>query len=61
MSDDTKGATRRDFLKIAATGAPAAAVVAVAGGSEAAAAPAPGSAGLRRTAHVEKYLETARF
>ena len=41
--------------------APAVAVTAVAGGSEAEAATASGKSGYRRTEHVEKYLETARF
>jgi anaerobic selenocysteine-containing dehydrogenase len=62
MAEEKAGASRRDFLKLAAAGAPAAAVAAAAGGGEAeAAAPGGASAGLRKTAHVEKYLETARF
>lgn len=52
---------RRNFLKLAATAAPAAAVTAVAGG-EAEASEAPGEgAGLRKTPHVEAYLASARF
>lgn len=52
---------RRNFLKLAATAAPAAAVTAVAGGeAEATEAPAEG-AGLRKTPHVEAYLASARF
>ena len=62
MSDEKAGSSRRDFLKLAATGAPAVAVVAVTGGrAEAASLDAAQGAGLRRTAHVDKYLETARF
>jgi len=57
---DQKAASRRDFLKLAAAAAPATAVTVVAGGTEAAAAETA-TAGLRKTAHVEKYLETARF
>lgn len=63
MTESKAAASRRDFLKLAAAGAPAVAVTAVAGTrAEAgvAAAEAPGE-GLRRTEHVEKYLETARF
>ena len=61
MDDKKKdGATRRDFLKLAGTSAPAA-VAAVAVGSEAAADEVqPGSA-LRKTEHVKKYLASARF
>ena len=61
MKDDKAQASRRDFLKLATVAAPAAAVTAVAGGGEAEAAPASGKSGYRRTEHVEKYLETARF
>ena len=51
---------RRGFLKLASLAAPAAAVTAATGG-EAEAEEAPQGAGLRKTAHVKKYLETARF
>ena len=62
MSDEKAGTSRRDFLRLAATGAPAVAVTAVAGTTaEAAAGPEAPAEGLRRTAHVKKYLETARF
>lgn len=56
-----EGASRRDFLKLAGTSAPAA-VAAVAVGTESAAADEaqPGSA-LRKTEHVKKYLASARF
>lgn len=51
---------RRGFLKLASL-APVAAVTAGAGGkAEAAGTPGKG-AGLRKTEHVRKYLETARF
>lgn len=54
-------ASRRDFLKLAATGAPAAAIAAVAGTAEAE-TPKPQPGGVyAKTEHVEKYLETARF
>ena len=55
-------ATRRDFLKLAGASAPAAAVAVVApGAAKAAAADETSREGLRRTEHVRKYLETARF
>ena len=65
MSDDKRAerpdAGRRSFLKLASISAPAAAIAAAAGEAEAATeAPAAGR-GLRKTAHVKKYLETARF
>lgn len=63
MSDDKAATSRRDFLKLASVTAPAVAVVAVtgAGTAEAAGARESGSGGYRRTEHVEKYLESARF
>ena len=52
---------RRNFLKLAAASAPAAALTAVAG-TEAAATEIQGTpGGLQMTDHVKKYLETARF
>ncbi len=52
---------RRGFLKLASLAAPAVAVTAASGG-RAEADETPGkSAGLRKTEHVKKYLETARF
>ncbi len=61
MSDDKAATSRRDFLKLASVTAPAVAVVAVTGAETAEAAPVEGSEGYRRTEHVEKYLESARF
>ena len=62
MSEDRKGSSRRDFLKLASTAAPAAAVASVAGTGEAEAAVADASqAGYRKTEHVKKYLDSARF
>lgn len=57
-----KGNTRRDFLKLAGTAAPAAAV-AVAGSSKQAeaAAPDPGVTKMQDTAHTRAYLASARF
>lgn len=52
---------RRNFLRLAATAAPVAAVTAVTG-SEANAEPLDtGGAGLRKTPHVKAYLDSARF
>ncbi len=58
---DRAQTTRRDFLKLAATGAPAAAVAVAAGGEVAEAGEGPAALGLRKTDHVKAYLETARF
>lgn len=63
MDDKKKeGASRRDFLKLAGTSAPAAVAAVAVGTTEAAAeeAAAQGS-GLRKTDHVKKYLASARF
>ncbi|UOM35267.1 hypothetical protein [Acuticoccus sp. I52.16.1] len=55
-------ATRRDALKLVGIGAPLAAATTVVGGTEAAAATeAPKTEGLRKTEHVAKYLDSARF
>ncbi|WP_425044116.1 twin-arginine translocation signal domain-containing protein [Primorskyibacter sp. S87] len=55
------GATRRDFLKLAGTAAPAAAV-AVAAGSEAEAADLPSDeTRIQDTAHTRAYFDSARF
>ncbi|PCJ90469.1 MAG: twin-arginine translocation pathway signal protein [Hyphomicrobiales bacterium] len=63
MSKQDKSTSRRDFLKLAGAGAPVAAMAVVTGGTEAVAAQAVTDAGegLRKTDHVLKYLETARF
>jgi len=63
MSKKTEdGASRRDFLKLAATGAPAVAVVtAVTGGQAEAAEPDLASSRIQDTAHTRAYLDSARF
>jgi hypothetical protein len=64
MTDQTKAASRRDFLKIAGTAAPAAAAVAVVAGSGAQAAADPvdlSSEKMQDTAHTRAYLESTRF
>lgn len=59
--DSTAESSRRDFLKLAVTAAPAAAAVAATGGQARAAVDAPSSLGLQKTEHVKKYLDSARF
>ncbi|ETX16226.1 twin-arginine translocation pathway signal protein [Roseivivax halodurans JCM 10272] len=63
MSDTTQaGASRRNFLKLAGTAAPAAAAAVALGGHEAEAAePAGPHKGLADTAHTRAYFDTARF
>ncbi|MHA6325088.1 twin-arginine translocation signal domain-containing protein [Roseivivax sp. CAU 1753] len=57
------GASRRDFLKLAGTTAPAAlAAVAVAGTEAEASAPTDaGKSGMQDTAHTRAYFDSARF
>jgi len=62
--DDNKkkdGASRRDFLKLAGTSAPAAVAAVAVSGSEAAADEVDQGSGVRKTEHVKKYLASARF
>ena len=54
------GASRRDFLKLAGTSAPAAVAVLATGTAASAETPEEGS-GMRKTDHVKKYLASARF
>lgn len=56
------GATRRDFLKIVGTAAPAAFVAVASGTSAVAASPADLSSNeMQDTAHTRAYLDSARF
>jgi hypothetical protein len=56
------GSSRRDFLRLAATGAPLAAVaVAVSGQSAEAAEPDLASDRMQDTAHTRAYFDSARF
>ncbi|TNF58246.1 MAG: twin-arginine translocation signal domain-containing protein [Rhodobacteraceae bacterium] len=56
------GASRRDFLKLAGTAAPAAVAAAALSGAQAEAAELPtGETRLQDTAHTRAYLESARF
>ncbi|MFD1343314.1 twin-arginine translocation signal domain-containing protein [Litorisediminicola beolgyonensis] len=62
MSETKPEASRRDFLKLAGTAAPAAVAAVAVSGSEAEAAPAEGpQKGLADTAHTRAYYASARF
>lgn len=65
MSRKTEAATsRRDFLKLAATSAPAAAVAVATtatGTAAEAATPDPASDTMQDTAHTRAYFDSARF
>lgn len=61
MAED-KGASRRDFLKLAGTTAPLAAVAVVASGTETEAAePDLTSEKMQDTAHTRAYFASAKF
>lgn len=60
MTEKTK-ASRRDFLKLAGTSAPVAALAVAAGGEVEAAEPDLTSDKMQDTAHTRAYLESARF
>jgi len=62
MSRREDGASRRDFLKLAGTAAPAAAVAVAAGGqAQAAAEPDLSQETMQDTAHTRAYFESAKF
>lgn len=64
MSDKAKTANegRRNFLKLAAVAGPVAASTALGTApAEAATEAEPEGTGLRKTAHVKAYLDSARF
>jgi len=58
--DDKTVRGRRDFLKLAAVGAPAAAAASVATGGAALAAE-PTELGYTETPHIKAYLDSCRF
>ncbi|MEX5727186.1 hypothetical protein Ga0609869_000539 [Rhodovulum iodosum] len=60
-TDQPKDAGRRNFLALATTAAPAVAVTALAGQQAEAAETEDQGSGLRKTAHVRAYLDSARF
>lgn len=62
MTKENKGASRRDFLKLASTAAPAAAVAVATSGTAAEAQPVDlQSDKMQDTAHTRAYLDSARF
>lgn len=62
MSEKMQGASRRDFLKLAGTTAPVAAVALAASSETAEANPVDLSSGkMQDTAHTRAYLDSARF
>ena len=62
MTKKTDGTNRRDFLKLAGTTAPVAAVALAAGATEAEAQPVDlTSEKMQDTAHTRAYLDSARF
>lgn len=62
MTEKQKDASRRDFLKLAGTAAPAAIAVAAGGATQAAADTADlTSETMQDTAHTRAYFESARF
>ena len=63
MDNQKRENSRRRFLRLAATAAPAAVAVAVApnAAAEVIKKDIPKSRGLRDTEHTRKYLESARF
>jgi len=64
MTGKTEGSSRRDFLKLAGTVAPAAAVAVATAGSEANVAPAEpdlSSDKMQDMAHTRAYYAAARF
>lgn len=62
MTKKTDGTNRRDFLKLAGTTAPVAAVALAAGATQAEAQPVDlNSETMQDTAHTRAYLDSARF
>ena len=60
MSKNDKSTSRRDFLKMSAVGAPAAAAVSLVG-NKALADETKKKLGLQKGAYYKKYLELAKF
>lgn len=62
MTDKNKGSSRRDFLKLASTAAPAAIAFAAGSATQTTAQPADlSSEKMQDTAHTRAYLESTRF
>ncbi|WP_347313449.1 twin-arginine translocation signal domain-containing protein [Defluviimonas sp. SAOS-178_SWC] len=58
---ETEKTSRRDFLKLATTAAPAAAAATALGAAPAAADTEAKGSGLQDTAHIRAYYDSARF
>lgn len=56
-----EGASRRDFLRLAGTGAPVLAAMSLAGAKVAEAGELARGQGIRVTEHMKKYYENLRF
>ncbi len=61
MTQTKDGASRRDFLKLAGTAAPAAAALAVTSTAAEAEEVDPTSERMQDTAHTRAYFDSARF
>ena len=61
MAERKEGASRRDFLKLAGTAAPVAAVAVATVGHAEAAEPDLASDKMQDTAHTRAFYESARF
>ena len=61
MSEKSQGSSRRDFLKLAGTTAPIAAVAVASGTSAEAAEPDPTRETMQDTVHTRAYYASARF
>ena len=61
MTEEKATSSRRDFLKLAGTAVPAAAVAVTAGTQAAVADEVITGTGMQKTAHVQAYLDSARF
>ncbi|MEM9145831.1 MAG: twin-arginine translocation signal domain-containing protein [Pseudomonadota bacterium] len=61
MADTKTGESRRDFLKLAATAAPLAAIAATTTPASAEPVTPTGETRLQDTEHTRKYFDSARF
>ncbi len=60
-TSETEKTSRRDFLKLATTAAPAAAAATALGAAPAEADTSTSGSGLQDTAHTRAYYDSARF
>lgn len=61
QKSDKAATSRRDFLKLATTAAPAAVAAAALGGTKAEAAEPTQTSGMQDTRHTRAYYDSARF